>query len=159
MKSYVQIYGNPDDLSIVIGERKDKTGVWCMMISRGPGDEKHAFYPIFSTEKKARFSRDQAIQQLREVLTTSKNVGEKVIFGNHDREKNFTEGLLQILFNSDKLSKEDYTKKIAPVLEDEDIEKIIKCVSSKKGNAETYTWGRYWKRRCPALNKVRSKVA
>ena len=164
MKIYVQIFGNPDDLSIALGEKTDKKGKWAMAILRGPRDERHAFFPFVSTNKETELTRDQALAQLREVLTDSKKVGESVLFGTHDWEKDFASGLLQVIFNRDKLSKEDYTKKIAPVLDDACIEKIMKCVN-RTGNADTYRWGNYWEKTFPGWKKLtgwkqsREKVA
>ena len=153
MKTYVQIYGNPDDLSVAFGKRSDKKGKWAMTVSRGPRDERHAFSLLVSTNAVTEFTKEQALQQLREVLIASKKVGENVIFGIHDREKNFTEGLLQVIFNSDKLSKEDYIKKIAPVLDDACIEKIMKSVG-RTGTAETYRWSNFWEKTFPGWKKL-----
>ena len=151
MKSLVKIFCSPDNLEIMLGEKSDQPGSYAMQIFQGPNDERHAFHPIFSTSSEVVFTKEQALEQLRQVLKNAQIIGEDVLFGTHKKEDH-GKIFLKAFINPDELSREQYTTEVFCVLQDEDVEKILSSIESE-GIASTYLWHDHWQGRFPGYKK------
>lgn len=138
VNTVLQIYFNPDDLEIVIGEVKEKPGFYMGYISRGPRNDHHPFNMLISTTDPIE-SKESVTKAFEDVLKAAIEHGDKV----------FTEnGLSKALFSNGFETKTEYVEKSAPVLELKDIERILQELR-EKGVSSTYTKEWNWKDRYP----------
>ncbi|MFA6397621.1 MAG: hypothetical protein WDK96_02115 [Candidatus Paceibacterota bacterium] len=137
----LEIYFNPDDIEIYIGKEKDKNDVWGLCLSRGPRSDHHPFKLLLSSNENSNLTKGKTLEILRDTLNSAKEFGDK-IFTSNDY------GLLKILVGcGDSKSKNEYVRKIAPVLEDSDIKRIMtELEDEEKCSSSTYQW-KIWKYR------------
>lgn len=140
----LQVYFNPDDLNLYIGEEKGKENIWGLVISRGPRLEQHPFMVLLSSNENSNFTKEKALEIMETTLRAAKKFGDD-IFTNTEHE------LLKILSCGGEFkSKQEYVDDRGPVLEDSDIERIMaELKNDQKGNnSETFQWEN-WKERYP----------
>src|SRR5690348_7466984 len=117
----LQVFFNPDDLELTIGEVQDKQGIWGIQICRGPRNERHPFNLLITSEKLNIPSKSAAIVQMKELLEGFKKIGDE-LFASTDPDQQ----MLKRIFCNNWQTREEYAKNSAPVLEDMDIERIMK---------------------------------
>ena len=144
-RTAAEMYFNPDDLSIYIGEEKDNAGIWGLVISRGPRSDPHPFKLLVSSNETTQFTKEKAFATIESELRAVKKFGDE-LFSSTEY------GLLKAVCCEDYKSKEAYVKCFAPVLEDSDINRIMLELKNetgkKKHQSATYDW-EIWKERYP----------
>jgi hypothetical protein len=147
-RSAAEIYFNPDDIDIFIGEEEGNEGIWGLVISRGPRLDQHPFKYLLTSNETSNFSKEKAFEVVEEVLRGAKKFGDD-LFTSPEQV------LLRSLCCKGFTTKESYVKKSGPVLEDLDIDRIMielkNDVTKKeedKNHSAVYRW-KGWEKRYP----------
>ena len=145
-RTAAEIYFNPDDLHIYIGEVEGGEGLWGLAICRGPRLEQHPYKPLVTSNETSRFTKESALEAIESNLRAASKFGDTIFT---DPGQN----LLRSLAANGHTSKESYLKKNAPVLEMSDIDKIMEELRTETGKtphqSSTNTW-KIWEERYPA---------
>lgn len=138
-RTLLEIYFSPDDLEFTVSPLKDKPEFFGLIISRGPKLDQHPFKFLISSNSEARMTKEHAISAIRQVLVLAKQEGEKLF----TEEISFSKSL----FCGRCATKEEYVNKHAPVIEEQDIDRITKELGEQL-TSSPYKW-EVWEDRYP----------
>ncbi len=137
-RTALEIYFNPDDIELYIGEEKDKKDIWGLVISRGPRLDQHPFKLLVTSNEKSNFTKAIVLQIIEKELCAVKKFGDEIFTSTEY-------GLLKSLTCNGFESKDDYVKNYAPVLEDSDIERIMIELKNEDGENAYHSTPWKWK--------------